>query len=122
MKGCSSGMHNPEKPKQPAATQSPEVSDLYKCLELTQVYVPPTAQPITKPTPKAKIERPSADAPFIAIKLVVSPSLKNALEALKKKAIATTSEASGDSGTLSIGIILSIFSELCIYWLLFQLL
>ncbi|KAL5967976.1 Cysteine and histidine-rich domain-containing protein 1 [Taenia solium] len=84
MKGCTFGPHNPQKPA-PVVVEKPA----------PEVNIAPPVQPAPKPIPKVPLARPSSDAPLKVLDPVVSPSLKTALETLKKKEASAT-EATSD--------------------------
>ncbi|CDS43427.1 cysteine and histidine rich domain containing protein [Echinococcus multilocularis] len=73
MKGCTFGPHNPVKPVSVIIEKpAPEIN------------IAPPVQPAPNPIPKVPLARPSSDAPLKVLAPVVSPSLKTALEALRK--------------------------------------
>uniref|UniRef100_A0A0X3PTR2 Cysteine and histidine-rich domain-containing protein 1 n=2 Tax=Schistocephalus solidus TaxID=70667 RepID=A0A0X3PTR2_SCHSO len=96
MKGCTSGPHNAEKPKN---AQKP----------VREVEVPtPLPKPVPKSQPpppsKAPLPRPALDEKLVALPVNVAASLKTALEKLKNATPSADSEASGDQGNGNIKI------------------
>ncbi|VDK33259.1 unnamed protein product [Taenia asiatica] len=89
MKGCTFGPHNSQKPA-PVIAEKPA----------PEVNIAPPVQPAPKPIPKIPPARPSSDAPLKVLDPVVSPSLKTALETLKKKEASAT-DATSDQGPKS---------------------